>query len=72
MGNRQTSYYLIHNQAADVPAYINLAANVQYRPNSSQAITLTMNNICGRDNPVNEYENLDLPYNWRLAYSYSF
>lgn len=72
LGDRQTSYYLINGMVSDIPSYINLSANVQYRPASGQRVTLTLNNITGHINSVNQYENVDLPYNWQVAYSMDF
>ena len=72
LGDRQTSYYLINGMVSDIPSYINLSANVQYRPASGQRVTLTLNNITGHVNSVNQYENIDLPYNWQVAYSIDF
>lgn len=73
LGDRQLSYY--RNSAGDtfnLSPSSDLSANIQYRPRKGHALTLTMDNILGKTNSINEYENLGLPYNWRLSYDISF
>lgn len=72
LGDRQTSYYLINGTVYDVPSYIDLSANIQYRPGHGQRVTMTLNNMTDHVNSVNQYENIDLPYHWQLAYSVDF
>ena len=49
-----------------------LNAVVNYAPNKSQDITLSMYNLLNRHNCINENENWDLPFNWILSYRLSF
>lgn len=54
------------------PSRINLTSAVSYSPDKNQTISLNMYNLLDRKNPINKYENWDLPYNWTLTYRYSF
>lgn len=72
LGDREVSYYKINGAVSDVPDRIQLNATVRYQPDSNQIVTLNLYNILDRDNSLNKYENLDLPFNWVLSYNYTF
>ena len=55
-----------------VPSKIRLTWNTSYDLTPSDNITLTLNNLLGRENYANKYGNLELPYNWRLMYTHTF
>lgn len=72
LGDREESYYRIHGDVSDIPDRIQLNAAFTYHPERNQAVVLNLYNILDRDNSVNKYENLDLPFNWSLSYNYTF
>ncbi|MDU4960799.1 MAG: TonB-dependent receptor [Sporomusaceae bacterium] len=72
LGDREESYYKINGKISDVPDRIQLNAAIRYQADDNQSIALNLYNILDRDNSVNYYENLDLPFNWTLNYTYSF
>lgn len=73
LGDRQTSYYLHSDGSSfDISPSMDLSANFQYRPGKNHLITLTLDNILDKENSVNQYENLGLPYNYQISYSYKF
>lgn len=47
-------------------------ASFTYRPTNNQYVTLNLNNILDRKEPVGPYEYYDLPFNWMLTYNYTF
>ena len=49
-----------------------LNASFTYRPTENQYVTLNLNNILDRKEPVGPYEYYDLPFNWMLTYNYTF
>lgn len=49
-----------------------LNAVFSYAPNKEQAVTLNLYNLLDRKNPINDSENVDLPFHWTVSYSYSF
>lgn len=79
-GDREDSYYNKLGQIAtkyggydhQVPDRIQLNSTLQYMPDDHQTIVLNLYNILDRDNPINENENWDLPFNWMLTYKYAF
>lgn len=72
LGDREESYYRINGQISDVPDRVQLNATIRYQPERNQSVVLNLYNILDRDNSVNKYENLDLPFNWVLSYNYTF
>ena len=72
LGDRETSAYKINGVFNDVPDRIQLNAVVQYQPERNQTVALNLYNILDRENSLNKYENLDLPFNWTLSYKYTF
>jgi len=72
LGDREESYYRINGAISDIPDRIQLNATINYQPEHNQSVILNLYNILDRDNSVNKYENLDLPFNWTLSYNYTF
>lgn len=72
LGDRELSYYKINGQYNDVPDRIQLNAVLAYAPTEKHSFALNFYNILDKDNSVNKYENLDLPFNWQLSYEYKF
>ncbi|QDR79083.1 TonB-dependent receptor plug domain-containing protein [Sporomusa termitida] len=72
LGDREESYYKINGAVSAVPDRIQLNAAVRYQPEADQTVTLNLYNILDRDNSLNKYENLDLPFSWGLSYNYTF
>jgi len=72
IGRRENSRYTINGVMGPIPNRINLSANFIYKPDTNNSISLTFNNIFDRDNSLNRWENLDMPFNWILSYNYSF
>lgn len=71
-GDREESYYKINGAISDIPDRIQLNALIKYQPERNQTVALNLYNILDRDNSLNKYENLDLPFNWTLSYKYTF
>ena len=75
LGDRQdagSATYYINGTRKDIPDRINLSANLQYRPSKEHTFILSLNNILDKENSLNKYHYLDLPFNWTLTYNYSF
>ncbi len=72
LGDREVSSYTINGKVSDVPDRIQLNAAIRYQAAADHSIALNLYNILDRDNSINKYENLDLPFNWTLNYTYSF
>ena len=72
LGDREVSYYKFNGRYNDVPSRIQLNAAFKYSPDKNQSIKLNLYNILDKDNSINKYENLDLPFNWVLGYEYKF
>lgn len=72
LGDREESGYKINGKLGAVPDRIQLNSAVRYQAAANQSIALNLYNILDRDNSANKYENLDLPFNWTLNYTYSF
>ncbi len=72
IGDREVSGYKINGKVSDVPDRIQLNAAVRYQAAENQSIALNLYNMLDRDNSLTKYENLDLPFNWTLNYTYSF
>lgn len=74
LGDRKESYYASKypGKVHQIPDKILLNAAFSYRPVKNQSIDVNFYNILDKDICVNEYENYALPYNWTVAYSYSF
>lgn len=72
LGDREVSGYAIDGVFDNVPDRIQLNANFRYVPDEHNLITLSLYNLLNRDNSVNKWENLDLPFNWLLGYQYKF
>ncbi|MBR1590022.1 MAG: TonB-dependent receptor [Acidaminococcaceae bacterium] len=78
IGNRENSYYRYDGSSGStnpdhkVPNRSVLNANFIYNADTHHSIQLTLNNILGRDDTINKYENWSMPYNWMLTYRYTF
>lgn len=72
LGDREESYYKINGNISDIPDRVQLNAIIRYQPERNQSVILNLYNILDRNNSVNKYENLDLPFNWALSYNYTF
>ncbi|WP_188400107.1 TonB-dependent siderophore receptor [Sporomusa sp. GT1] len=72
LGDREESYYKINGNISDIPDRVQLNAMIRYQPERNQSVILNLYNILDRNNSVNKYENLDLPFNWALSYNYTF
>ncbi|MDR1702239.1 MAG: TonB-dependent receptor [Sporomusaceae bacterium] len=74
LGDRENSYYKMEGSTTQkaIADTHSLNATFSYRPNEKNEITLSLNNILDRDNAINKYERLDLPFNYLLNYSYKF
>lgn len=80
LGDREDSYYDNNGSKAttsggvthEVPARNLLNANFIYTADDSNSVELYLNNILGKTDTVNKYENWGAPYNWLLTYNYKF
>lgn len=79
VGKRQDSYYNKLGQSAKTYGYDHkvpnrslLNAAFTYKADEHHSMQLTMNNILGRNDTINKYENWSMPYNWMLTYNYTF
>ncbi len=72
LGDREESYYKINGAISAVPDRVQLNATIKYQIERNQSVALDLYNILDRDNSVNKYENLDLPFNFTLRYNYTF
>lgn len=75
LGDRQEASganYYINGTRVDIPDRINLSANLQYKASKDHSFALSFNNLLDRENSLNKYHYLDLPFNWTLTYNYSF
>ncbi len=72
LGDREASSYKINGIHGDVADRIQLNGTFRYQPEPNQTVTLNLYNILDRDNALNKYEALDLPFNWVLSYNYTF
>lgn len=79
VGKREQSYYNSLGQSAStygadhrVPSRNLLNANITYKADKHHAFNLSLNNILGKDDTINKYENWGMPYNWMATYSFSF
>lgn len=80
LGDREDSYYDNNGSKAatsggvthEVPARNLLNANFIYTADDNNSVELYLNNILGKTDTVNKYENWGAPYNWLLTYNYTF
>jgi len=72
LGDREESYYRINGAISDIPNRVQLNATIKYQPERNQSVVMNLYNILDRDNSVNKYENLDLPFNLTVSYNYTF
>ncbi|MFA5630837.1 MAG: TonB-dependent receptor [Porticoccaceae bacterium] len=68
VGDRENAQYRTRERT---PERDNLNLLVKYQI-GDHAFTLNARNLLDRENPLNKYENWDMPFNWTLAWDYTF
>lgn len=69
IGEREYSYY---QPGERTPNRDDLNAMVKFQANKDNAFTVNLRNILDRDNPLNKYENWDMPFTWTLSWDHTF
>lgn len=72
VGDREDSYYTVNGDVSAVPSRSHLNAKLGYTFDNNNTLNCSFYNILNRDNSINKYENLDLPFNWVMSYTHSF
>lgn len=78
LGNREDSYYRLDGSSGSkspdhrTPARQELNLNFNYQADLATSVSLQLNNILGKDNSINRYENWGMPFNWMLTVQQKF